>query len=432
MKKTLLKGKHVAFLLGSISLFAFMACCSPKKQEPEPIVKPIVDPAFVPGEEETESNIITFVTEKPIGSTLALSFELNEEGKDNPDLYFTRMQGLGDFSEVEKRGRRYWLFTITEPVIKIKGAIERLDLSIPTDVNLEKLEESNRIKSIVVSPTIYLKSLIYNNDDEEPTLGYVNVSKAPNLAYLLVPNGKLNKLDVTQNKKLVSLYCGNNGLTELDLSQNALLKALAVSNNVLKRLDVHHMTALSILECAKCGLTELDLTDNEKLSFIDVRGNALTTLDVRNKPSLAAVEASDNKLKIVYFGKHNFLTNLDVSNNNLSLLDLSGLSALTYLECYRNELSKLNLSHSSKLCYVTCFENKIQGKAMNDMMRSLPTSEQEAKIAVFNPMTKSECNVCLKSDVAEATRRNWTCYQVAKPFEASFFFARHGAVYEGK
>ncbi|MBB6275415.1 leucine-rich repeat domain-containing protein [Porphyromonas circumdentaria] len=426
MKHVILKGIGAPFFAGIVFLLVTTSCCLRSTQEPDPIV----DPILIPGEEEVRDNIITIVTEKPVGSTLAFTYKVDE----SVNFPFEVEEGLKEGVWTEKGGRHYWVYTVTQPIIKLKGPITVLDLSTRTDADLNELEESNRIKSIVVSPTTFLKSLIYNNSHltEKPTLEYVNVSKAPNLAYLLVPHSKLTSLDVTQNRKLYSFYCNDNQLTDLDLSQNALLNTLSVSNNPLKRIDVRHMTRLNVLECHSCELAALDLTHNRELSHIDVRWNALTTLDVRNNRNLQTLTASVNRLQTIYLGEHPHLSILELDDNQLTHLDLSGLPVLRSLYCYRNQLSKLDLSHSSKLFHVACFENKIVGKSMTQMVASLPIRGEKSKIAIVNPLAERELNSCLKSDVAIATERNWTCYQVAKTFDWDFNFYTHGAVYEGK
>lgn len=425
MMKNRISGQLLTLCTSILFLLFGTACCSPSKEK-EPLSPP--QPA---GVDETRRNVITLVTDKPVGSTIALSFKLDEQC--NMPLL---IEGLKDGFIQRKKNRVYTVYTITNPTIKLIGPIVSLNCGTPTDENIQPLEEHNRIKSIVVSPTDFLEALHDSNDafgqEKLGCLEYVDVSKAPYLKGLYVRGNKLKSLDVTHNRELKYLYCSENELNSLDLSRNRALETLSISSNKLEYIDLSALRNLTLLNCSFCRLKTLDLNANSKLEYLFAQGNAITALDVTNNRKLIVLSMEENNLADLRLKDNDQLETLYLQNNKLTVLNLAYLPRLEEFYCYDNALKRLDFSYMPRVKTIACFDNEIRGEAMTQMLESLPTQSRLSRIALINPLSAKERNVCKKSDVAIAKERNWLCFQVVKPFDWFFRFPVEGAPYEGE
>ncbi|MDE7290083.1 MAG: hypothetical protein K2N71_11380 [Oscillospiraceae bacterium] len=115
----------------------------------------------------------------------------------------------------------------------------------------------------------------------------------------------MDKLNVSKNPELVSLYCSYNGFNKLDISKNTKLTALNCSYNSLTKLDVSKHTKFISLYCNYNQIEKLDLRKNKDLENLDCSNNLLKELDLSN----------NNKLRFLKCGSNN-LTSLDVSKNS--------------------------------------------------------------------------------------------------------------------
>ncbi|MEG2336565.1 MAG: DUF6383 domain-containing protein, partial [Bacteroidales bacterium] len=78
----------------------------------------------------------------------------------------------------------------------------------------------------------------------------LDVSKNPNLFELYLtrmPPGAFTSIDVSQNTKLVRLFCSDNSIRSIDVSKNPILESLFVSNNELRELDLSNNPAIKEL-----------------------------------------------------------------------------------------------------------------------------------------------------------------------------------------
>ena len=173
---------------------------------------------------------------------------------------------------------------------------------------------------------------------------------------------------VTIRGKVTKLHCSNNQLTSLNLFYSSILKEL---------------------ECAGNLLTELDLSGCEslkKLSYTDGQLNSLNLFDCVS------------------------LTELDCSKNELTSLDLSDCRALTSLACSRNKLESLDLSACTRLKSLECYRNKIRGKAVAQLVESLPDryrKEPGKFYLVYYSKDEYEENFCYRPAVGHANDKNW-------------------------
>ena len=161
--------------------------------------------------------------------------------------------------------------------INLSPNIEELDCAF------NKLEEVDLLE---------LKKLRYLNLSSN-SLKSINVSNNAELQFLDIGFGsEIKELNVTNNKKLVTLKCQYNPLTELDLSQNLLLEELNCSSSPLQSLNIKENKALEDLTFISCGFKTLDLTENTNLKSIVFTHSNLEELYM-NAPSLNYLGVAD-------------------------------------------------------------------------------------------------------------------------------------------
>lgn len=110
-----------------------------------------------------------------------------------------------------------------------------------------------------------------------------------NLEDLSCHGNSLTSLDLSKNRKLVSLYCSNNKLKKLDLSRNTRLMSLSCTENDLARLDVNRCIKLESLYCYDNHLTSLDISALKALECLNAEGNEIEVVDITGNPMLAKV-----------------------------------------------------------------------------------------------------------------------------------------------
>ena len=163
-----------------------------------------------------------------------------------------------------------------------------------------------------------------------------------NLEMLDVSNNLLNKLDISQNKKLIALYCDNNHLTSLDVSNNLYLHTLYCNDNHLTSLDVSNNVYLQTLYCRKnkieflnveqlvnlktvfCdfnNLKEMKLPNNteKQLTYLGCSNNYLRgTLDLTEFHKIAGLYLHNNYFEDIVINSVNNVTSLSYSPHNVS------------------------------------------------------------------------------------------------------------------
>ena len=221
-------------------------------------------------------------------------------------------------------------------------------------------------------------------------------------------NNQITTLDVSQNTALIVLNCKSNQLTALDLSKNTALDCLDCESNQLNALDLSKNTKLTALRVYNNQLTELDLSKNTELAGFYGSNNKLTKLDLSKNTKLKRLDCSNNRLTALDVSKNTSLKALDCGGNRLTALDVSKNTKLEWLCCEHNQLTALYLPQTNSLQEIECYGNQIKGEEMTRLVNSLP--DRTGKVAgtfVVRQEPNAEGNVCLKSDVAIADRKNW-------------------------
>lgn len=234
-------------------------------------------------------------------------------------------------------------------------------------------------------------------EDGTVTLDENNLAKVEAVSYLTLTNKGLTDLSgIEYFTGLTTLYCDQNNLEKLDVSNLKKLVTLKCSSNTnLTELNVTGLTALKTLECSNCELTTLSLQGLESLWTLTCNGNKLTSLnlsglnvssitcynnqleslDLSGHTNLRSLSASNNKMTSLKLEGVTMLKTLNCTDNNLSdPLDVSKLADLTQLYCDNNELTTLSIVNNTKLTNLKCGNQK-----NNQTLTLTLTSDQKTK-----------------------------------------------------
>lgn len=399
------------------------------------------------GCELMKSQQITMTTMVKVGDKIKLSVETSD-GK----LEIEGLQGTWENGKTIE-------YTVSAPTILLKGKITALNCQncLLTGIDLSKCSQLtslrcswNKLQQLDVSHLPLLQELRCSWNE----LSTLDLSNNKDLRLLFCSQNKLQSLDLHTVPLLESLYGSFNPLGSIDLKDNLKLQVLSLEQTNLESIDISMLPELSYIELSDNALKAIDLSQATGLETLSVKANKLSSIDLKNNVQLVYLDCSKNqlpsidlskalKLKKLYCNDNQLLKlnlaslkaleELSCGNNQLTSLDLSPLPALGALSCYGNKLEnvdlqynqglqsliignnkirELSLEKNKNIAFIDCFGNAITGKAMTDLMTSLPQrlSDDEASIYIIDGTDQSEENVCLDTDVAIARAKNWIVY----------------------
>ncbi|MDY3012108.1 MAG: MBG domain-containing protein [Clostridiales Family XIII bacterium] len=215
-------------------------------------------------------------------------------------------------------------------------------------------------------------------------IGSLDVSSNKKLMTLRCENNaSLTSLTVEGAKALDSLYCDDTGIRSLDVSRNTELTFLRCENNAsLTNLTVEGAKALETLWCYNTGIGSLDVSSNEKLTFLQCNANAsLTSLTVEGAAELTGLDCSNTGIGSLDVSRNTELTDLSCDNTGIGSLDVSsnkklmilrcennasltnltveGATALTHLNCSNTGIGSLDVSSNTELTVLSCKNNRL-------------------------------------------------------------------------
>lgn len=204
--------------------------------------------------------------------------------------------------------------------------LTRLEIKDSTKLKKFELEKLPRIQRLK----------IYDVDE----LRTIDTSKCANLMHLYIDHTKIEKLDVSRNSRLRTLFFSNAfGLRtdslDLKLPESGSLTQLnlatiSLSNDPdLKKAGLYDQKKLEYLGLFDCKEAKPDLSRLTSLKTLDLRLSDLSTIDLTNNHDLEAVDFSDS---------------------DFEHLDLSNKQKLRFLSVYdANRLKTLNLENTPQL-----------------------------------------------------------------------------------
>ncbi len=218
------------------------------------------------------------------------------------------IQGLNNLTELNN----FWV---------CRNELEKIDLS--SNNNLKEIVcGENKITSLEVPSST--KWLSCNNNN----LKTIDLSKCKNLEFLDASDNNINgkKLDLSNNKKLTTLYLSNNkNLNAINISKNKKLKFLDVSKTNLKKLNLKENKKLNRISFYDTKIKKLDLTSFKKMTIcydtkkgktIKLKNYLGTGYSCTKKDKSIKYNDKDNSLKIIGKGNSDGEAFITLKKNN--------------------------------------------------------------------------------------------------------------------
>jgi hypothetical protein len=181
------------------------------------------------------SNVITFTTDKSVGSDIKLNIIANGD---------VSLDGLsGTFKDGEDV-----TYKSTSPNVTINGDVTLLDCSENEISALDVTQDSSLVTlycydNAIPSIDISKNNLLLNLNISTNKLSTIDVSKSPQLQVLGCAKNNISSLDFSKSEMLSSLDCSENNLTKLDMSNNYHLSDLWCYDNMIKDADMDALIA---------------------------------------------------------------------------------------------------------------------------------------------------------------------------------------------
>jgi len=245
-------------------------------------------------------------------------------------------------------------------------------------------------------------TISYNGQSSTPINDLTGIEAFTALTRLVVPNNKLDSLDLSANTALTYLDCSYNvhsytddedfdneysydiGMNTLIINNCIALDTLICSGNGLDSLNISANTALTYLDCSNNinhstwfgtgeflgyqssesyhpTLHSLEMGGATALTYLNCSGNQLHSLDISANTALVYVDCSENGgYSYSDYGGGSFGGDGSSSNysSTLTAINTNGVTALTYLDCSGNALDSLNVSTNTGLTYLNCSNNR--------------------------------------------------------------------------
>lgn len=232
--------------------------------------------------------------------------------------------------------------------------------------NLLYLElTDNAISSIDLSDCEKLQVLrmTWNNLTE------IDVTPCPDLTHLYVrKNLDLSgTLDISNNSKLVELWCAESNLTGVNFgAQHPDLTTIVSYDSKIASLDLSSCPALTKLEAHSMMLTELDVTNCPELDYLWLKFNSIAELDLTKCTKLRELQMGYNQVKVLDLSNCPLLETLEVAGNGLTTIDLSNCSNLISANLGMNNLTSVDLKDCNELFSLVLSENKLTSLDVSD------------------------------------------------------------------
>lgn len=251
--------------------------------------------------------------------------------------------------------------------------------------NTKKLKEEKELEKAKLSYD-FKKYEIELKENTLKLLDFYNLQKLKKIKYINISECRQNSIDLSNKRKLVSLYCGENRFSKLNLSKvRRTLKLIncarmgnenfteikgiskcknlvdiEIYKNRISKLDINNLRKLKYLDCANNNLKQLDVSNNLELTNLFCEFNNLKKLDVSNNKKLLNLYCKANGLEKLDVRNNKKLLKLDCTNNKLNKLDVSNNKELVRLQCGQNKLNELDISNNKNIVRLFCTFNKLE------------------------------------------------------------------------
>tara|TARA_X000000950_G_scaffold277206_1_gene366263 strand:- start:231 stop:1691 length:1461 start_codon:yes stop_codon:yes gene_type:complete len=213
------------------------------------------------------------------------------------------------------------------------------------------------------------------------------IEALPNLTEINLRGHKLDSINISKNKSLITFYANFNSFKNLNTSGNENLENFAIDNNtVVPKLDFSNnnsLVSLAIPNIPAGGSigggenSYIDISNLISLEFLDIPSCNFTSVDLSNNIELIELRASFNKLEKIDLKNNNKLKKLYLAGNNLTEIEIQNLVDLEEMFIYSNQLKKLDLTKNIKLQSLHIHGNKLEGVFDVSMIENLKELEIE-------------------------------------------------------
>lgn len=194
-----------------------------------------------------------------------------------------------------------------------------------------------------------------------------------NLRFLNAAGHKIQKVNLSQNTQLDTLYLYGNLLKQIVLTNNRNLSTLDLTSNQLTSIiGLNNASLLTKLYLSFNELETLSIS-NSNLEYLGVSHNKLKSLSIRNATALQSLYMPLNELTSIDLSQNVFLKNLVLSANNLSIVDVSQNQDLEYFYISSNLLTQLDVSNNSALIDLRADRNPQLNCIQIDTAQQIPT-----------------------------------------------------------
>lgn len=186
-----------------------------------------------------------------------------------------------------------------------KYALEKIDLSKNINLkeiyikgNIYRTDRGDRIervgtKEIILGENKNIETININHT----LLEEIDLTGCPSLIELTCEKTKISKLDLSKNTKLLKLYCGEYG------GYNYI-------KGEIKELILKNANQLRYIDCKGNKLDNIDFSDCKSLISLDTRENNLKSLDLSNSPDIKALY-TDNCMGYVKLNSKAYLSDIN-------------------------------------------------------------------------------------------------------------------------
>lgn len=173
-----------------------------------------------------------------------------------------------------------------------------------------------------------------------------------NLTFLSAGGQKLEKVDLSYNTLLDTLYLSANILSNIDFSKNVNLSYIDIKSNEFDSendiIGLSELKKLKDLDISWNYLKEFSV-HNKKLEVLHISHNDLKSINTNGAEKLKNVLLSSNKIETVDFSTNTSLETLLISGNHIQNINLNHNLNLTHLYISSNSLSSLDVSKNLQI-----------------------------------------------------------------------------------
>ena len=178
-----------------------------------------------------------------------------------------------------------------------------------------------------------------------------------NLKKLAAYGQDIKEVDLSNNKKLNTVYLQGNFLTTIDISNNKNLVFADFSSNIITSITgVSEALKLKELQLSYNLIEEFSM-HNSSIEKLLMSGNLLTSFNASGSANLNYLLLRQNLLTELDLFQNTVLEHIIVDHNQIETINLPANNNIKYLNLHTNNLSELNISMYPNIIKLTVNDN---------------------------------------------------------------------------